>query len=34
MPDKHKPVYLTWRGRTVCQICGKEEAKHVSSEQG
>ena len=28
MPDKHKPMYITWRGRAVCQICGEEERNH------
>ena len=25
---KHKPMYITWRGRAVCQICGVEESQH------
>lgn len=26
---KHKPVYLTWRGRMVCEICGVQEKDHA-----
>jgi hypothetical protein len=26
---KYKPLYLTWQGRMMCEICGVEEKDHA-----